>query len=226
MTTRTYIIDIAVIKSNYEDPIQNTDQNIKYTEAYPKNDTITAADFKLLFFNNNVFSPINDNALSSLKDGNGVDISDDKKKYYREIMSLNYPKVYKVPNTLVDVNEVDLPEMLLEHIENNLNFNRDMFTKCSSIAFTKNINTLRYFSNIIAKSSNSIVCHLTWSEIMQSVYYLTPKTEQAFYNAVLRITVYLETTTVQADETPTVPSLGIAYDFNVRFSIDYPYNTA
>lgn len=211
MTSRTRFIDIAVIKHEYTEPIiADTVLILKHSDIYPKIGAIPANVFKDLFFNSSgIFSPITNSQLSGLIPTSPYTLED-----YTNIVSLGNPKE-------IEGNELDLPEMLIQYIEDRLSTYRDMLTRCSVIELTRSINNLLYFSNITENSApSSFVCNLTWNEILKSIYHLAPnKDNGTVYRAVLRITVYLEATTT-APKAP-IPPFGITYNFSVDFPISY-----
>lgn len=190
------IIDIAVLKREYINVSLNETITI-HTDNYPKSSApaIKATDFKNLFFQNGNFNPV---PKSQLFQGPNYD-------EFVNIISLNEPKE-------IAGNEVDLPEIVIKHIETNLNTSRDMFTPCSTINLATSLLNLKYFSDI-TQTSNSINCSLTWEQILKSINYLAQPSATT-YEAVLRITLFLE-----AIASTSILPLRITYNFNVEFDI-------
>lgn len=227
MTDLTYsidsklnVIDIAVIKRLYSEPTQN-DILIKHSDIYPSNLDVNAIDadvFKVLFYNQGSFSPLSTSQIEALT-VNGQAISTSTANAYKDIMSLNTPKT-------IDQNELDMPELLIRHIENGdltatpaiPPMPREMFTRCSAIELTKSLNSLSHFSDIMPSttpSDSELLCKLTWDEITRTIRHLSKQQETGTYRAQLRITVFLESKTVSNP----LPPFGVSYNFNVKFSI-------
>jgi hypothetical protein len=195
------IIDIAVIKQAFSDAVVNTMYSIN-VDLYPKNGSIDYSDFNSLFYNNNIFTPINPLAIST---------SNSKYSEFLDIISLGAPKE-------LSGNELELAEQVILRIEAGLVTTRDFFTPCSIINLTKSLQELKYFYNITNSGNNSISCSLDWSQILTLVKSLAPSGFTS-YDFIFQITLVLNPTTMPSSTTAGVQPFSLVYQFKVNFDL-------
>lgn len=106
-------------------------------------------------------------------------------------------------------NHFCLYDEIIKNIENDLGISSSMFSPCTNIALAKDINGIKTLSDLI--QSGTILCSLTWSDIMKIV-----KCENDGSNVV---NVILTLSVVFTNPTAGVNATIIKFNYNVNISV-------